>query len=71
MKTGSLSRSERIAKYNELLRIEEELAGIAVFPGKDVFDSVRLRGGASRMTAPVARKAPRGDPSRQKKRRSK
>jgi enolase len=41
MKTGSLSRSERIAKYNELLRIEEELAGIAVFPGKNVFDMMR------------------------------
>jgi len=33
IKTGSLSRSERIAKYNELLRIEEELADAARFPG--------------------------------------
>ncbi len=37
MKTGSLSRSERISKYNELLRIEEELGTIAAFPGDDVF----------------------------------
>jgi enolase len=35
IKTGSLSRSERIAKYNELLRIEEELADAARFPGAD------------------------------------
>lgn len=37
IKTGSLSRSERVAKYNELLRIEEELGERAVYPGKDVF----------------------------------
>lgn len=35
IKTGSLSRSERIAKYNRLLRIEEELADKAVFAGKN------------------------------------
>ena len=34
IKTGSASRSERIAKYNELLRIEEELQGNAQFAGK-------------------------------------
>jgi len=33
IKTGSISRSERIAKYNQLLRIEEELGGVARFPG--------------------------------------
>ncbi|MBI4003543.1 MAG: phosphopyruvate hydratase, partial [Candidatus Omnitrophica bacterium] len=33
IKTGSLSRSERIAKYNELLRIEEELGRKAVYAG--------------------------------------
>jgi enolase len=33
IKTGSLSRSERIAKYNRLLRIEEDLGGCAVYPG--------------------------------------
>ncbi|MAP01522.1 MAG: phosphopyruvate hydratase [Flavobacteriales bacterium] len=35
IKTGSASRSDRIAKYNQLLRIEQELAGQAYFPGKD------------------------------------
>lgn len=34
IKTGSLSRSDRVAKYNQLLRIEEELADSAVYPGK-------------------------------------
>ncbi|OWY21000.1 phosphopyruvate hydratase [Sphingobacteriales bacterium UPWRP_1] len=34
IKTGSASRSDRIAKYNQLLRIEEELGGGAVYPGK-------------------------------------
>ncbi len=38
IKTGSLSRSDRIAKYNELLRIEEEMASVAGFPGADVFN---------------------------------
>lgn len=37
IKTGSLSRSERIAKYNELLRIEEELGEVAVYPGREAF----------------------------------
>jgi enolase len=37
IKTGSLCRSERTAKYNQLLRIEEALGGKAVFPGKSVF----------------------------------
>jgi enolase len=37
IKTGSLSRSERIAKYNELLRIEEELGEAARFDGRDAF----------------------------------
>ncbi|OAA31776.1 enolase [Kosmotoga arenicorallina S304] len=37
IKTGSASRSERIAKYNELLRIEEELGDAAVFAGTDSF----------------------------------
>jgi enolase len=34
IKTGSLSRTDRVAKYNELLRIEEELGNKAVFAGK-------------------------------------
>jgi enolase len=37
IKTGSMSRTDRIAKYNQLLRIEEELGDAAVFRGKDVF----------------------------------
>ena len=36
IKTGSLSRSERVDKYNQLLRIEEELGSAAIFPGKAV-----------------------------------
>ena len=34
IKTGSLSRTDRVAKYNQLLRIEEELGGEAVYPGQ-------------------------------------
>jgi enolase len=37
IKTGSMSRSDRICKYNELLRIEEDLSKRAVFKGKEVF----------------------------------
>ena len=37
IKTGSLSRTDRVAKYNQLLRIEEELGGDAVYPGWDAF----------------------------------
>lgn len=37
IKTGSLSRTDRVAKYNELLRIEEELGEKAIYPGKDIF----------------------------------
>jgi enolase len=37
IKTGSASRSDRIAKYNQLLRIEEDLADNAVYPGKALF----------------------------------
>lgn len=41
IKTGSLSRSDRIAKYNQLLRIEEELADKAVFSGQQTFYNLR------------------------------
>jgi len=37
IKTGSASRSDRIAKYNQLLRIEEELVDVAAFAGEDAF----------------------------------
>ncbi len=41
IKTGSLSRTDRIAKYNQLLRIEEELGASAVYPGINAFYSIR------------------------------
>ncbi len=37
IKTGSASRTDRIAKYNQLLRIEQELGSNAVYPGRDVY----------------------------------
>jgi enolase len=36
IKTGSASRSDRMAKYNQLLRIEEELGEMAYYPGKNL-----------------------------------
>ena len=41
IKTGSMSRSDRIAKYNQLLRIEEDLGEIAVYPGRSAFYNLR------------------------------
>ena len=41
IKTGSLSRSDRMAKYNQLLRIEEDLGEVAVYPGRDAFYNLR------------------------------
>lgn len=41
IKTGSLSRSDRIAKYNQLLRIEEDLGDTASYPGRETFYSLR------------------------------
>ena len=41
IKTGSLSRSDRIAKYNQLLRIEEDLGEVASFPGRGAFYNLR------------------------------
>jgi len=41
IKTGSLSRSDRVAKYNQLLRIEEELGAAAVYPGRKAFPALR------------------------------
>ncbi|MEG0423422.1 MAG: phosphopyruvate hydratase [Erysipelotrichaceae bacterium] len=40
IKTGSLSRSDRIAKYNQLMRIEEELGEMAVYPGLSTFYNI-------------------------------
>lgn len=39
IKTGSASRSDRIAKYNQLIRIEEELGSMAYYPGKSILKS--------------------------------
>ena len=41
IKTGAPSRSDRVAKYNQLLRIEEELAGNAQYPGRDAFFNLK------------------------------
>ncbi len=41
IKTGSLSRSDRIAKYNQLLRIEEDLGDVASYPGRAAFYNLR------------------------------
>ena len=41
IKTGSMSRSDRMAKYNQLLRIEEDLGDIAVYPGIQAFYNLR------------------------------
>src|SRR5262249_59351052 len=40
IKTGSLARSERIAKYNQLLRIEQELGNAASYPGRSLYHRV-------------------------------
>jgi enolase len=41
IKTGSMSRSDRIAKYNQLLRIEEDLGNVAYYPGLKAFYNLR------------------------------
>ena len=41
IKTGSMSRSDRIAKYNQLLRIEEDLGEVASYPGRAAFYNLR------------------------------
>jgi enolase len=40
IKTGSLSRSDRMAKYNQLLRIEEDLGDVAAYPGRGAFNQL-------------------------------
>jgi enolase len=42
IKTGSLARSERVCKYNRLLRIEEELGAAAIYPGTQAFKAKRV-----------------------------
>jgi enolase len=41
IKTGSMSRSDRVAKYNQLLRIEEDLGDVAAYPGRSAFYNLR------------------------------
>jgi enolase len=41
IKTGSMSRSDRVAKYNQLLRIEEDLGDIASYPGRNAFYNLK------------------------------
>jgi enolase len=41
IKTGSMSRSDRVAKYNQLLRIEEDLGDVALYPGRTAFYNLR------------------------------
>jgi enolase len=41
IKTGSMSRSDRVAKYNQLLRIEEDLGDVASYPGRGAFYNLR------------------------------
>ena len=41
IKTGSLCRSDRLAKYNQLLRIEEDLGDASAYPGRSAFYQIR------------------------------
>ena len=41
IKTGSLCRSDRVAKYNQLLRIEQQLGSAAKYAGRDAFVSIK------------------------------
>ena len=41
IKTGAPSRTDRVAKYNQLLRIEEELGEVSVYPGLDAFFNIK------------------------------
>ncbi|HOA11048.1 MAG TPA: phosphopyruvate hydratase, partial [Bacilli bacterium] len=41
IKTGSMSRTDRIAKYNQLIRIEDDLGERAIYPGLNAFYNLR------------------------------
>jgi enolase len=43
IKTGAPSRTDRVAKYNQLLRIEEELYDVPVYPGKSAFFQLSIK----------------------------
>ncbi len=57
IKTGSLSRSDRLAKYNQLIRIEEQLGGSAVYAGRSVLARAATGRATPVVDAPLA-----GDP---------
>ncbi|HEY0004184.1 MAG TPA: phosphopyruvate hydratase, partial [Pyrinomonadaceae bacterium] len=57
IKTGSLSRSDRIAKYNQLLRIEEDLGRAARYPGRDAFYQITQPAKAAALEPKRKRKA--------------
>ncbi|HEY0544973.1 MAG TPA: phosphopyruvate hydratase [Pyrinomonadaceae bacterium] len=56
IKTGSLSRTDRIAKYNQLLRIEEDLRDAARYPGREAFYQIARPVGSSKKKARAAKK---------------
>jgi enolase len=56
IKTGSASRTDRVAKYNQLLRIEEELGTAARFPGFAAFAGSRIGEGAAKRASKTASK---------------
>src|SRR5262249_41704716 len=62
IKTGSLSRTDRVAKYNQLLRIEEELGPAAVYRGRDA-----CRAGSRCLQRPLALFSQRLDAQRTEK----
>jgi enolase len=41
IKTGSMSRTDRVAKYNQLIRIEEELSGVSEYAGRNAFYNLK------------------------------
>jgi enolase len=56
IKTGSLSRTDRIAKYNQLLRIEEDLRDAARYPGREAFYQLARPASSSKKKAKAAKK---------------
>ncbi|MDQ3804731.1 MAG: phosphopyruvate hydratase [Acidobacteriota bacterium] len=67
IKTGSLSRTDRIAKYNQLLRIEEDLRGAARYPGLAAFYQLGQQPQPARPRAASDGKADKGDKGEKKK----
>jgi enolase len=57
IKTGSLSRTDRVAKYNQLLRIEEDLYGAARYPGYGALYQLEMAAPAKETPKRAAKKA--------------